>query len=74
LNLRLLIDTMGIEIFADDGMIYSVYSYPADFGMSYLKIKADKAISDLSINIHQLHSIWEHTDSVNSIERTDPHV
>ena len=58
-ELRLLIDTAGLELFLDGGLIYSTASIQADLGMAYLLVRsAEEAILE-EIRAHALRSIWD---------------
>ena len=51
LDIRLIIDTCGIELFADNGLIYIVGGALADFNLDYMQIKAESgAVENLEIN------------------------
>ena len=55
-EVRILCDTAGIELFAEGGLIYFTCSIQADFGMSYLKIKPQGDITVDSLKINRLKS------------------
>ncbi len=51
LDIRLIIDTFGIELFADNGLIYIVGGALADFNLDYMQVKAESgAVENLEIN------------------------
>lgn len=66
-DVRILIDTAGVELFADGGLVYSALAIPADFGMSYLRVEVVSAVSGLEITVHKLKSIWQ---NINEKEKT----
>ena len=54
IDIRIICDTAGVEIFAEDGLIYFTCSIQADFGMSYLKIKSHGNMTADSLIINRL--------------------
>ena len=60
IKLRLISDVLGLEIFADDGLIYSVVGSLADYGIRYLKVDplAGEQAPDVTLTVHTLNGIW----------------
>ena len=52
IELRILYDTAGIELFADGGLICYTSSVQSDYGMAYLRLDAqdDTVIDSLELN------------------------
>ncbi len=62
-KLRIISDVLGCEIFADDGLIYTVVGPAADYGIRYLTVSFTKAgqaqsSDNVRLCIHTLKSIW----------------
>lgn len=60
IKLRLISDVLGLEVFADDGLIYSVVGSLADYGIRYLKIEplTGEQAPDVILTVHTLNGIW----------------
>ena len=60
IKLRLISDVLGLEIFADDGLIYSVVGSLADYGIRYLKVESltGEQAPDVTLTVHTLKGIW----------------
>lgn len=61
LSLRIISDTLGCEIFADDGLIYTVAAGVADYTIRYLTvspIRPDAPMPEVKIAVHTLKGIW----------------
>lgn len=56
-RIRLLVDTAGIELFADDGLIFSFADVNADFSMPYLLLASDENAVIDEITVHSLKPI-----------------
>lgn len=59
-KLRIVSDVLGLEIFADDGLIYSVVGSHADYGIRYLTVEplSGEEKPDATVTIHTLKGIW----------------
>ena len=53
-------DVLGLEVFADDGLIYSVVGSTADYGIRYLIIRplTGEQVPDATLTVHTLKGIW----------------
>lgn len=60
IRLRIVSDVLGLEVFADDGLIYSVVGSTADYGIRYLTVKplAGDQKPDATLKLHTLKGIW----------------
>ena len=60
IKLRLISDVLGLEIFADDGLIYSVVGSLADYGIRYLRVDplTGEDTPDVTLTVHTLNGIW----------------
>lgn len=59
LHIRLISDTLGVEIFADQGLTYSVMGGVADYNLSTLVVaSASEAELDAKVAVHALKGIW----------------
>ncbi|MBO5778313.1 MAG: hypothetical protein J6R82_01960, partial [Clostridia bacterium] len=60
INLRIISDVLGLEVFADNGLIYSVVGSLADFGIRYLTVEplSGEEVPDATLTIHTLKGIW----------------
>ena len=56
IELRILYDTAGIELFADGGLICYTSSVQSDYGMSYLRLDAQENTVIDSLEINRLKS------------------
>lgn len=57
IDVRIITDTAGIEIFADGGLVYSTAAVPADFGMPYIRFESDENAVIDEITAHALKPI-----------------
>jgi len=57
INVRIIADVAGIEIFADDGLVYSTAAIPADFGMPYIRFEAQSDSVIERMCAHRLENI-----------------
>ncbi len=59
IHIRIISDTLGCEIFADDGLIYTVCAQTADYNIRYLTITPldTKETPHVDMTVHELHSI-----------------
>ena len=57
-DLRLLIDVAGIELFADDGLVYSTAEVTADFGMSYLRVFSDSGAVIRRLTVRECAAVY----------------
>lgn len=60
IKLRIVSDVLGLEVFADDGLIYSVVGSTADYGIRYLTVEQPSGgkLSDVTLTVHTLKGIW----------------
>ncbi len=60
IKLRLISDVLGLEIFADDGLIYSVLGSLTDYSIRYMRIEplSGNIRPDVQLQIHTLKGIW----------------
>ncbi len=60
IKIRMISDTLGLEIFADDGLVYSVLPGVADYGIRYLRIEGltEEELPDITLDVHTLRGIW----------------
>jgi levanase/fructan beta-fructosidase len=42
INIRMIVDAAGIEIFSDGGLVYSTSAVQSDFGMAYIRFDAEE--------------------------------
>ncbi len=58
-QLRIISDVLGCEIFADDGLIYTVAGSTADYGIRYLTVTTidGSSVPDVKLTIHTLKGI-----------------
>ena len=60
IQIRLVSDVLGLEVFADNGLIYSVVGSLADYGIRYLTIEplSGEDVPDVTLTVHTLKGIW----------------
>ena len=60
ISLRIISDVLGIEIFADDGLIYSLAGSLADYGIRYLTVEplSKDNMPQATVTVHTLKGIW----------------
>jgi len=60
INIRIISDTLGCEIFLDNGLIYTVAGGVADYTIRYLTVKSrdEDGLKGGSITVHTLKGIW----------------
>ncbi|MBQ8287832.1 MAG: glycoside hydrolase family 32 protein [Clostridia bacterium] len=60
IKLRIVSDVLGLEVFADDGLIYSVVGSLADFGIRYLTVEplSGSEKPNATVTVHTLKGIW----------------
>ena len=57
--IRLIVDTLGVEIFTDSGLAWSVMSGPSDYNLSDLMITPPgERDLDAVVKLHRLRGIW----------------
>ncbi len=59
-KLRLVSDVLGVEIFADDGLVYSMMPGVADYGIRYLRVVplTKENLMSVDVTVHTLNTIW----------------
>ena len=60
IDLRIISDVLGLELFADNGLIYSVVGSTADYGIRYLTVTplSGEEMPDVTLTVHTLKGIW----------------
>lgn len=60
IDIRIVSDTLGCEIFLDNGLIYTVAGSVADYTIRYLTVKNTDGgdMSGLKVTVHTLKGIW----------------
>ncbi len=57
--IRLIIDTLGVEIFTDNGLAWSVMSGPSDYNLSeFAVVPLREGELDANVKLHRLGGIW----------------
>ncbi len=62
LTVRLLVDTISTEIFADSGSVFMGMPYIQDYNLNTLSVTADSAIDDIDVHIAELQAFWNDTE------------
>ncbi len=60
ISLRIISDVLGLEIFADGGLLYSVVGSVADYSIRYLTVEplSGTDVPDATLTVHTLKGIW----------------
>lgn len=58
-EIRVLVDTLGIELFADGGLIYSTAAIPADYTLPSFTLWTRKEVKIDRLSVRRLANIWE---------------
>lgn len=59
MTIRLIIDTINTEIFADSGSVFMGMTYMQDYNLNTLSITSDGAIDKIGIDIAELNAFWQ---------------
>lgn len=61
IDIRIISDVLGCEIYINRGLIYTLAPGTADYGLKYLNIKPlrDSEAPSVNLRVHKLKGIWE---------------
>ncbi len=59
ISVRFIIDSCGIELFADNGLIYTADNFIADYNLNTLSITSGSYAKINSVSAYSLNNIWE---------------
>ena len=58
LDLRIIVDTTSVEVFADGGRFSFAAAALSDHNLMYAKLSAEKPLKNAALSLHGLKSIW----------------
>lgn len=61
LTIRLIMDTVNTEIFADNGSIFMGMTYIQDYNLNTLSIISEKSVDKVDVHIAELNPFWKDT-------------
>lgn len=67
LTIRLIMDTINTEIFADDGSIFMGMTYIQDYNLNTLSVTSECPIDHIGIHVAELKAFWENVTAAPAV-------
>ena len=59
LSIRLLMDTVNTEVFADDGSVFLGMTYIQDYNLNTLSVTAENSTGEIDVDVKEIKRYWE---------------